>query len=135
MLREKTLDRRAAILLTASGSAAALATEVNAADSTKIGAHQEPGNCSTPPTAVAQTRYGKVRGFLDGGVITFKGVPYGQDTGGANRWLPAKPPIPWEGERHTLIYGPNCPQTLHDFKAIETSFLLTGTMDTWAKTC
>jgi para-nitrobenzyl esterase len=64
-----------------------------------------------------------VRGFVDGGVFTFKGVPYGQDTGGANRWLPAKPPIPWEGERHTLIYGPNCPQTLHDFKAIETSFL------------
>ena len=28
-----------------------------------------------------------------------------------------------EGERHTLIYGANCPQTLHDFKAIETSFL------------
>ena len=46
-----------------------------------------------------------------------------RNTGGANRWLPAKPPVPWQGELHTLIYGPNCPQTLHDFKAIETSFL------------
>ena len=32
-------------------------------------------------------------------------------------------PRSWTGERHTLIYGANCPQTLHDFKAIETSFL------------
>ena len=123
MLRDMPLDRRAAILLSASGGAAALTSDARAADSTKTAAHQEPGNCTTPPDAVAQTRYGKVRGFLDGGVFTFKGVPYGQDTGGANRWLPAKPPIPWEGERHTLIYGPNCPQTLHDFKAVETSFL------------
>lgn len=118
-----TVSRRAALALSAAGGAAALAQGAKASDSTKTGAHLEPGNCSTPPSAVAQTQYGKVRGFLDGGVFTFKGVPYGQDTGGANRWLPAKPPTPWEGERHTLIYGANCPQTLHDFKAIETSFL------------
>jgi para-nitrobenzyl esterase len=124
MAQDKTsVNRRAALLLSAGSGAAALAAPATAADSTKIGAHQDPGNCTTPRAAVAQTQYGKVRGFLDGGVFTFKGVPYGQDTGGANRWLPAKPPTPWEGEKHTLIYGPNCPQTLHDFKAIETSFL------------
>lgn len=120
---ELAFSRRAALALSAGGGAAALATAADAADSTKIGAHQEPGNCSTPRSAVANTQYGKVRGFLDGGVFTFKGVPYGQDTGGANRWLPAKPPTSWSDERHTLIYGANCPQTLHDFKAIETSFL------------
>jgi para-nitrobenzyl esterase len=115
--------RRGALLLTASGGASALAGSALASDSTKTAAHQDPGNCSTPGSVTAQTQYGKVRGFLDGGVFTFKGVPYGQDSGGKNRWLPAKPPAPWQGERHTLIYGPNCPQTLHDFKAIETSFL------------
>jgi para-nitrobenzyl esterase len=109
------------MLLTAGG--AALATTAHAADGTKTAAHQEPGNCTTPRSAIADTQYGKVRGYLDGGVFTFKGVPYGQDTGGANRWLPAKPPEPWQGERHTLIYGANCPQNLHDFKSIETSFL------------
>jgi para-nitrobenzyl esterase len=123
MPRSLSFTRRVALFLSAGQTLATLAGDAQAADSTKVGTHQDPGNCSTPGSAVASTQYGKVRGFLDGGVFTFKGVPYGQDTGGANRWLPAKPPIPWEGERHTLIYGPNSPQTLHDFKAIETSFL------------
>src|SRR4249920_3889636 len=118
------LSRRQALALSAAGGiSAALTSTAQAADSTKTAAHQEPGNCSTPRSAIANTQYGKVRGYLDGGVFTFKGVPYGQDTGGANRWLPAKPPTPWTDERHTLIYGANCPQTLHDFKAIQTSFL------------
>jgi para-nitrobenzyl esterase len=72
---------------------------------------------------VAKTQYGKVRGFVEGGVLTFKGLPYGQDTGGENRWLPAKAPKPWSGEYPALIYGANCPQRLHDYTAIEQSFL------------
>jgi para-nitrobenzyl esterase len=56
-----------------------------------------PGICSTPRTAVATTKYGKVRGYVDDGVLTFKGVPYGAPTGGENRWLPAKPPAAWDG--------------------------------------
>jgi para-nitrobenzyl esterase len=95
-----------------------------AMDSTKTAAHQEPGNCSTPRTAIANTQYGKVRGFVDGGVFTFKGIPYGQNTGGENRWLPAKPPVPWRDEYLALIYGANCPQILQDFTQIEQSFLL-----------
>jgi para-nitrobenzyl esterase len=84
---------------------------------------QRSHRCSTPSAAVANTRYGKVRGYLDNDVLTFKGIPYGQDTGGENRWLPCKPPLPWEGERSTLVYGANCPQSLHDFTAVEQSFL------------
>ncbi|MHB8655786.1 MAG: carboxylesterase/lipase family protein [Terriglobia bacterium] len=118
------LNRREALLLSATaGLGVALTTKGYALDSTKTGAHQEPGNCSTPRTAVAKTQYGKVRGFLDGGVFTFKGIPYGQDTGGENRWLPAKPPKPWKGEYPALIYGANCPQRLHDYTAKEQSFL------------
>jgi para-nitrobenzyl esterase len=117
------MSRRTALLLSGTTAAAAFAAPAAAMDSTKTAAHQEPGNLTTPPSASASTQYGKVRGFLDGGVYSFKGVPYGQDTGGENRWLPAKPPKPWDGEYHALIYGANCPQTLHDFKAIETSFL------------
>src|SRR4029079_5360525 len=73
------------------------------------------GTCSTPRSAIATTRYGKVRGYVEDGVLTFKGVPYGATTGGENRWLPAKAPTPWNGEYPALIYGANCPQRLHDW--------------------
>jgi para-nitrobenzyl esterase len=117
-------SRRHALLFPArAGIGAALVATASAADSTKTAAHQSPGGCSTPRSAVANTQYGKVRGYLDDGVLTFKGIPYGQDTGGENRWLPAKAPKPWDGEYPALIYGANCPQRLHDFTAIEQSFL------------
>jgi para-nitrobenzyl esterase len=76
--------------------------------------------CSTPRAAVATTQYGKVRGYIEDGVFTFKGVPYGAPTGGENRWLPAKPPVPWDGEYPALTYGPNCPQRLHDWPSEQT---------------
>jgi len=118
------MNRREALLFGATaGMSAAMAPAALAMDDTKTAAHQEPGNCSTPRTAVANTQYGKVRGFVGAGVFTFKGIPYGQDTGGENRWLPAKAPKPWDGEYPALIYGANCPQRLHDFTAIEQSFL------------
>jgi para-nitrobenzyl esterase len=118
------LSRRDALRISAAaGMGVALAQPGRALDSTKTAAHQQPGNCTTPRTAVAKTQYGKVRGFLAGDVYTFKGVPYGDDTGGENRWLPAKPPKPWKDEYPALIYGANCPQTLHNYKNIEMSFL------------
>jgi para-nitrobenzyl esterase len=115
-----TLNRRQALLLPAT---AALAIPAKAADSVKTATHQAPGGCSTPRSAVAKTQYGKVRGYVDAGVLTFKGVPYGQNTGGENRWLPAKPPKPWTEEYPALIYGANCTQRLHDYTSIEQSFL------------
>jgi len=72
---------------------------------------------------VANTQYGKVRGFVSGDVLTFKGVPYGQNTTGENRWLPAKPPMPWKDEYPALIYGGNCPQYLHDNSDLWQAFL------------
>src|ERR1039458_978909 len=91
----KLLNRREALFLSATaGVGLAARGSALASDSIKTGVHQEPGNCSTPRSAVAKTQSGKVRGFLDGGVFTFEGVPYGQTTGRENRWLPAKPPAP-----------------------------------------
>ncbi len=116
-------SRREALLLSASaGVGAALMGRISRAPAAQPPL-QTPGHCSTPASAVAMTQYGKVRGYLDGGVLTFKGVPYGQNTGGENRWLPAKAPLPWSGERPALVYGANCPQSLHDFTAMEQSFL------------
>ncbi len=118
------LTRREALLLSATAGIGMVAGEpLLASDSIKTAAHQEPGTCSTPGSAVANTQYGKVRGFLDGGVFTFKGVPYGQTTAGANRWLPAKPPALWTDEYPALAYGANCPQNLHTWTSPEQTFL------------
>ncbi len=119
----RTTRREALLLSATAGLGAALSGGASALAGTDRPGHQQPGHCSTPPWAVANTQYGKVRGYLDGGVLTFKGVPYGQNTGGDNRWLPARPPASWDGERPTLVYGANCPQFLHDFTAVEQSFL------------
>ena len=123
--RNLLLNRREAMLLSATaGVGLAMGKPAAASDSIKTGVHQqEPGNCSTPRSAVANTQYGKVRGYVSGDVFTFKGIPYGQNTGGDNRWLPAKPPVPWKDEYPALIYGANCPQTLHGWTAIEQTFL------------
>ena len=107
--------------LTATAGLATLLPRPGSAGSDGAGARAH--QCSTPQSAVALTRYGKVRGYVDDGVLIFKGIPYGQNTGGENRWLPAKPPTAWEGERPALVYGANCPQSLHDFTAVEQSFL------------
>lgn len=119
------LNRREALLLSAAaGLGLATSQTAQGSDSTKTGVHQQtPPTCSTPRTAVANTQYGKVRGFVSGDVLTFKGVPYGQDTGGENRWLPAKAPVPWKDEFPALIYGANCPQRLHDWTSQEQVFL------------
>jgi para-nitrobenzyl esterase len=110
------LSRREILLLSAAaGMGAALVRTGRAADSVKTAAHQVTGPLATPRSAVATTQYGKVRGYISDGVFTFKGVPYGANTGGENRWLPAKAPKSWDGEYPALIYGPNCPQNLHSW--------------------
>jgi para-nitrobenzyl esterase len=122
--KRTVLTRREALILSATaGVSLAAGKNAFASDSIKTAAHQEPGTCSTPRSAVANTQYGKVRGFVDGGVLTFKGVPYGQSTAGENRWLPAKPPVPWREEYPALVYGANCPQNLHPWTSIEQTFL------------
>lgn len=60
--------------------------------------------------AEAQTRYGKIAGYRARGIFAFKGVPYGDTTGGANRFLPPRPPKPWTGVRSTRSYGLVAPQ-------------------------
>ncbi|MGZ3274273.1 MAG: carboxylesterase/lipase family protein [Caulobacteraceae bacterium] len=60
--------------------------------------------------AVVETRAGKVAGYIRDGIYTFKGLPYGESTEGANRFLPPKKPRPWTGVRSSLQYGFVCPQ-------------------------
>ncbi|MBU4317957.1 MAG: carboxylesterase/lipase family protein [Proteobacteria bacterium] len=68
---------------------------------------------------IASTQYGQIRGYVrDSGIHVFKGIPYGTDTGGKNRFLAPEPPEPWTGIKDTLEYGPACPQPPMSFDSI-----------------
>lgn len=56
--------------------------------------------------AVVTTKYGKVAGYLDGGLYIFKGIPYAR----AERFMPPLEPEPWDNIRSSRAYGPSCPQ-------------------------
>ena len=51
---------------------------------------------------------GKLRGTLDKGIYSFKGIPYGGPTDGANRFMPPTPPAAWTGTRDATRYGQAC---------------------------
>ena len=60
--KDVVLNRREALLLSATaGVGLAFSRPALAMDNTKTMAHHEPGNCSTPRSAVAKTHYGPVR--------------------------------------------------------------------------
>ena len=55
--------------------------------------------------AVTKTNSGKVRGYIEKGIYTYKGIPYAQ----AKRFEVAKEPESWEGVRSSTMYGPVAP--------------------------
>ena len=58
----------------------------------------------------ARTATGRIRGVDVGGIKTFKGIPYGASTAGANRFMPPQPVAAWTGVRDALEYGASAPQ-------------------------
>lgn len=64
-------------------------------------------------STTANTVYGKIQGYRDGDVYTFKGIPYAH----AERFMPPQKPESHEGVLKCRVYGPKAPQgqTL-DFK-------------------
>ena len=56
---------------------------------------------------VADTTLGKVRGLTIDGVHSFRGIPYGGDTSGKNRFMPPTRPRPWTGVRDCSRLGPH----------------------------
>ncbi len=73
--------------------------------------------------AVAQTQYGKVRGYIMKDTYTFLGIPYGANTAGENRFMPAQPPQPWDGIKPALFYGACAPQSVMKYPNNVATFL------------
>ena len=73
--------------------------------------------------AVADTSFGKIRGYQLNGVYTFLGVPYGADTSGKNRFMPPQKPEKWEGIKDTIWWGNTAPQIMDNrYAAVHYSF-------------
>ncbi|HUA59577.1 MAG TPA: carboxylesterase family protein, partial [Verrucomicrobiae bacterium] len=64
--------------------------------------------------AVANTQYGKVRGYVLRGIHYFLGMPYGADTSGANRFMPPQKPKPWTDVFPALWWGNSAPQNMEN---------------------
>ena len=59
---------------------------------------------------VVETAQGKLKGLVDNDVTVFRGIRYGADTGGLNRFLPPKAPPSWTGVAEAFQFGPIAPQ-------------------------
>jgi len=62
--------------------------------------------------AIAQTVYGKVQGFILRGIFQFRGIPYGADTGGKNRFMPPQKPESWTDVKPAVWWGNTAPQIM-----------------------
>jgi para-nitrobenzyl esterase len=62
--------------------------------------------------ALADTQYGKVRGYILRNIHYFLGIPYGADTSGVNRFMPPQKPAPWTETFPALWWGNTAPQIM-----------------------
>lgn len=57
-------------------------------------------------STLVSTVSGKVAGYIDDGIYTYKGIPYAK----AERFMPPVKADSWDGVRSSRAYGPTCPQ-------------------------
>lgn len=101
--------QKAGLLASVTGIGLALPDAATASDVTEL-ASEKVSIVASAGSAVADTEYGKIKGYIRNDIFTFKGVPYGADTSGANRFMPPQKPTAWSDTRDCLVYGPISPQ-------------------------
>jgi para-nitrobenzyl esterase len=77
---------------------------------TQAGSWLELASAAEAEPVIADTAAGKVRGYRNGDIRVFKGIPYGESTAGKNRFMPPVRKAPWTGTRDALAFGPSSPQ-------------------------
>ncbi len=64
----------------------------------------------SPVGEVVETASGKVEGFVRGGVLEFRGIPYAAPVSSEARWSLPQPVSPWTGVLPAMHFGKACPQ-------------------------
>jgi len=62
------------------------------------------------PATLARTEAGQVRGAVEKGVISWKGIPFAAPPVGDLRWRAPQPAARWAGVKQTTAYGHDCMQ-------------------------
>lgn len=68
------------------------------------------GVAQDPLFPILETTSGRIRGIANEGVRTFRGIPYGEDTGGDGRFRRPRSKRPWSGVRDCFGPGSVAPQ-------------------------
>ena len=108
--RRSLLTQGAALVGGAAAGLALAAGNASAEDKPKTETlpAAKPATPAAPPNLhppVVQVKGGKLRGFKEGKVFTFLGVPYAE----AERFEMPKPVAAWEGIKNAQAWGPVCP--------------------------
>ena len=72
---------------------------------------------------VVETAHGRIRGVTLDGIKCFRGIPYGADTGGRNRFLPPQKPARWSGVRDCTDWGHVAPQHINPNPSAYTKYV------------
>lgn len=113
-VQSETVERRTLLkcaISLAAGAAASMSqpfskasaqSQVEAVADARSGGRLKSPNYHPP---VVEVQAGKLRGFREGGTITFLGIPYAE----ADRFELPKPVTPWVGIKSAQVWGPVCP--------------------------
>jgi para-nitrobenzyl esterase len=86
--------------------------------------------------AVTDTIYGKVRGFILRDIYTFRGIPYGADTSGNNRFMSPQKPEPWTDIKPAVWWGNSAPQIMDNrYANVYASFIDHWNYDDVSENC
>lgn len=110
VIGRRMLLQGAALAVGAGAAAPALAQATNMSAPTAAPSTGGEKVIARAGTAVVEIESGKIAGAIFRDIYAFKGIPYGADTGGANRFQPTQKPKPWTGIRSSRQYGFICPQ-------------------------